>query len=903
MARSFTGKEAKELIAEHKQLQKKSRDAVRFHLDCTADVQNEIQRLIGIRAFSEWVEADLAARRPSEQADSVFRFLTAALVRYRGSRPLAESCKLLQSRYASDVDRNLKTVSAGTNQFKWLVTSSEKKERANQAYVFLSELLANSYAQTIHACDVDTNALRYQAELAAQMDFMENRREFRRELQTVSNAADPVASVRKLIAKNAENQDLRMQAAQRTETARTAVIDAAIRMIMAEVLHILETIPVEELNRESGSGFRVKTLRDYGFQTMADIYSASVHQLASAHGISETAASAMKLLASRLAEQSVSSAKIKISADNRTDESTALLQEIYVYRSLMRMQDALMAFHRPFEENLRLSESDLKAVEDGVNWLFLSTTEKQRVLESYAHLNSMCAGSYQTELRAKCAEIMAVATPDAETVWEDFQQNSIAVFSELEELVPGALGTDDSQYGLPEDLARAVQEECLFPDGLLCQLRRYQELGVKYILHQERVLLGDEMGLGKTVQAIAAMVSLKNTGASHFLVICPASVLTNWCREICSKSKLPVIKVHGGAKQAAFADWLKSGGVAVTTYEAADCFQFAPETKIDMVVVDEAHYIKNKSAKRSRNVSRICESAKRLLFMTGTALENNVDEMISLIRILQPQIASDIRSVAFMASAPQFREKIAPVYYRRKREDVLTELPELIEKEEWCKLLSDEEQIYEQTVLNRSYQQVRQVSWNAPDLANSAKAQRLLEIIEDAVAENRKVIVFSFFLHTIEAVCALLGERCMPIINGTVAPAKRQDIVDAFEAAPAGTVLPAQIVAGGTGLNIQAASVVILCEPQLKPSVENQAIARAYRMGQTRNVLVFRLLCENTVDEKIMEMLASKQAQFDAFADDSVAAEKAQEIDETAFKRIIEEEITRINAKNNNSAN
>ena len=108
-----------------------------------------------------------------------------------------------------------------------------------------------------------------------------------------------------------------------------------------------------------------------------------------------------------------------------------------------------MAFHRPFEENLRLSESDLKAVEDGVNWLFLSTTEKQRVLESYAHLNSMCAGSYQTELRAKCAEIMAVATPDAETVWEDFQQNSIAVFSELEELVPGALGTDDSQYGLP----------------------------------------------------------------------------------------------------------------------------------------------------------------------------------------------------------------------------------------------------------------------------------------------------------------------------------------------------------------------------------------------------------------------------------------------------------------------
>ena len=90
------------------------------------------------------------------------------------------------------------------------------------------------------------------------------------------------------------------------------------------------------------------------------------------------------------------------------------------------------------------------------------------------------------------------------------------------------MGTDDAIYGLPEDLAREIQDECLFPDGLLCSLRRYQEWGVKYILHQEKVLLGDEMGLGKTIQAIATMVSLKNTGATHFVVVCPASVLINW---------------------------------------------------------------------------------------------------------------------------------------------------------------------------------------------------------------------------------------------------------------------------------------------------------------------------------------------------------------------------------------
>lgn len=101
-------------------------------------------------------------------------------------------------------------------------------------------------------------------------------------------------------------------------------------------------------------------------------------------------------------------------------------------------------------------------------------------------------------------------------------------------------------------------------------------------------------------------------------------------------------------------------------------------------------------------------------------------------------------------------------------------------------------------------------------------------------------------------------------------PNRRQEIIDDFDNAPAGKVLISQIIAGGTGLNIQSASVVIFCEPQLKPSIENQAIARAYRMGQARNVLVYRLLCENTIDERITEMLAEKQAIFNAFADKSV---------------------------------
>ena len=131
-------------------------------------------------------------------------------------------------------------------------------------------------------------------------------------------------------------------------------------------------------------------------------------------------------------------------------------------------------------------------------------------------------------------------------------------------------------------------------------------------------------------------------------------------------------------------------------------------------------------------------------------------------------------------------------------------------------------------------------------------------------------------------------------------PNRRQEIIDDFDNAPAGKVVISQIIAGGTGLNIQSASVVIFCEPQLKPSIENQAIARAYRMGQARNVLVYRLLCENTIDERITEMLAEKQAIFNAFADKSVAADNV-EVDVKSLGNIIKEEIDRINRTRKNT--
>lgn len=538
-------------------------------------------------------------------------------------------------------------------------------------------------------------------------------------------------------------------------------------------------------------------------------------------------------------------------------------------------------------------------------WLFSTPEEREKATGAYNSLNAFLVSETALKANATLARMYSLeqnAVP-ADQAWAEFAENPVAIINVLEDVVPEALGNDDTLFGLPEELAREIQDEAFFPDGLLCTLRRYQEWGMKYILHQEKTLLGDEMGLGKTVQAIAAMVSLKNVGESRFLVVCPASVLENWCREVKKHSKLRVTKVHGGGSREAFKDWVKSGGVAVTTYETTKKLELEDGFSYGLAVVDEAHYIKNPEAVRTKNTLRLLESANRVLLMTGTALENKVDEMLTLIGYLRPDVAARAKPLAFMSGAQRFRDEVAPVYYRRKREDVLTELPELIESEEWCTLGEVEKEAYERAVLKRSIMASRQVSWNIANLKeDSSKAKRLLEIIDSAADDGRKVLVFTFFLNTAYGVANLLGDRCVGLINGSVPPARRQEIVEEFDSAEPGSVLVAQIQSGGTGMNIQCASVVVFCEPQYKPSIENQAVSRAYRMGQTRNVLAFRLLCENTVDERILEIIRNKQQIFDAFADKSSAAAAAAEqdiaVDDKGVGKIIEEEIERIKAEN-----
>ncbi|MBR3307319.1 MAG: DEAD/DEAH box helicase [Lachnospiraceae bacterium] len=444
------------------------------------------------------------------------------------------------------------------------------------------------------------------------------------------------------------------------------------------------------------------------------------------------------------------------------------------------------------------------------------------------------------------------------------------------------------------ELAEAVNAQALDSSLMISKLRKYQEFGARYILRQKHVLLGDEMGLGKTIQAIAAMADLKSRGMSRFLVVCPLSVMVNWAREIEKHSRLTAVPIHGYDREDEFRAWTEDGHVGVTSYETLSRLPFDEVKSLDMLVVDEAHNVKNSRAKRTANVLLLVQRSKQVLYMTGTPLENRLDEMRYLLGCIDPATGVKLKAMPDMMDK-SFREAIAGVYLRRCREDVLTELPELIEVEEWLDMNEAEKDLYKESLKAKNFMSVRRLSWNAGE--KSGKLERLKELCEEAVADGRKVLVFSYFLETLAAAGEALGELTAGLIYGGVEASERQGIIDDFAAKEGGAVLFGQVTAAGVGLNIQAASVVIFCEPQLKPSIEEQAIARAYRMGQERGVTVYRLLMRKTMDERITEILKEKQELFDRYADRSAAGEAEMRLNSPEYQReLMESELQKLRA-------
>jgi SNF2 family DNA or RNA helicase len=410
--------------------------------------------------------------------------------------------------------------------------------------------------------------------------------------------------------------------------------------------------------------------------------------------------------------------------------------------------------------------------------------------------------------------------------WQDsfrftfIDPGALGLLIEVGELAPDV---EAGQGFIPTEIARRVHEYPLDLSLMRASLRGYQAFGAKFALCQKRAMLGDEMGLGKSVEALAAMCHLHVEGRRHFLVVCPASVLVNWTHEINRHSELRSHRLHGPDRQRNFQAWTRVGGVAITTYDSLRSLPKPAGLDLGMLVVDEAHYAKNMTAERTKAVREWATTTSRVLFLTGTPMENRVEEFRVLVSHLQPGLVPCISTVDGMIGAGHFRAAVAPVYLRRNQDDVLQELPPRVDTQEWVELTGRDLDAYRDAVAAGNFMAMRRAAYAPGSPAGSAKLGRLVEIVEEASANGRKVVVFSYFRDVLNTVAAALGSVVIGPLTGSTPPVHRQTMVDEFGARRGPAVLVSQIQAGGVGLNIQAASVVILTEPQWKPTIEDAA--------------------------------------------------------------------------------
>lgn len=684
----------------------------------------------------------------------------------------------------------------------------------------------------------------------------------------------------------------------------------------------LAAVSVEALKDVGISGVRWTALHDGGVHTLADLTRLSKEQLLAIPGVGATTADSVLTAAKQVHDKILQEPVSLPSPEALAPNGEQLVQRA---ASMLQVREVLGEIVATLEKQQQSLQARLEPIMQATSfrrWLLGGQDNRDAVIREAQQLVKDVESTELTNLIRRAHEQrdaltqMPHATQAAE-LRDDFRAQYADYCATIEaalEDIPATVAAERARLegGLPEEIARQVEGLTLRTDGLRVTLRRYQEFGAKYLIVQRKTILGDEMGLGKTIQALAALVHLNTAeSAGRFLVVAPASILGNWVREISTRTSLSTHLLHGPLRHREFLTWLEGGGVAVTSYEAfrsddVDGALARRGAAVDLLVVDEAHYIKNPATGRSQAVREMISHAQRVCFMTGTPLENRVEEFHTLVGLLNPAVEAQLRRInlgftRIGVERQRFHEAVAPVYLRRNQEDVLRELPEKIEKEEWVELTDEDKTAYKAAVRSKNMMAMRRTATIGKGDGQSAKLVRLSELLDEYRESEQKVLVFSFFLDVLKIVSRRFDTPVM--ISGEVPATHRLRIVDEFQQVSGFRLLPCQILAGGVGINLQAASVVILMEPQWKASAEDQAIARAHRMGQTRRVVVHRLLARDAVDERMLEVLRGKRALFETYARDSLVKEASTEATETqAANIIIEAELARLQQEEENPA-
>ena len=445
------------------------------------------------------------------------------------------------------------------------------------------------------------------------------------------------------------------------------------------------------------------------------------------------------------------------------------------------------------------------------------------------------------------------------------------------------------------------------PKNLKADLRDYQLQGYNWLNYLQSInwggCLADDMGLGKTLQMLAFIQNQVNKNKKFCaLVVMPTSLIFNWENEINKFTTGVKYHKHVGSNRNDKKINFRKFNLTITTYGLCRIdTELLKETHFDVIVLDESQAIKNHTSQIAKSVKTL--NAKNKFVMTGTPIENSTLDLYSQMDFVNPGMlgsaeyfkqtyAYQIDKNQDVNSALQLKKIIYPFILNRKKQQVAKDLPEKTEIILYCEMATDQRRVYEhykEKIRNDLIKKIdsiglakagmdvlqgllklRQICNSTKLLqdadysrVSSVKTDLLIENIEELVSENHKVLVFSFFSSMLDILEEDLKKHKIKTVKITGEVTNRQDLVNEFQTNENVKVFLISLKAGGFGLNLTEADYVFLFDPWWNPAAEQQAIDRTHRIGQTKNVFAYKLICKDTIEEKILALQAKKKAVSD----------------------------------------
>lgn len=568
----------------------------------------------------------------------------------------------------------------------------------------------------------------------------------------------------------------------------------------------------------------------------------------------------------------------------RGASATPLVVAVHRLASLLPVVRPLRGLTSQVVPALKADLPAAEAVTSRSGLLFGGREHKDAATAAYWRVDQAAAWASERGVhdRVRAVHDIADEPTDEREAWASFDADPEAFYALLADTVGMRLDRAGVEGVLPPATLDAVDAIELDTTHLSTGLREYQAFGTRFLLATPRAILADETGLGRRLQVLAALAHLRAEGANRFLVVCPASRVAGWERAIRQHTRLDAFRLAGEDAELAVRSWLVRGGVGIASYQTATVDLLA-DVDLEALVIDDAHTLKSPASTKAILAAALGRRADRVWYLTGVPLHSRPEDLAGLLGSLEAEEDADPDGV----------------YLRREASDVNVELPPLVQLDEWCGLSGADAKAYAEAVQLGNFSSMRRAAFASADPAQSAKIERLLEIVAEARANGRRVLILSSFLSVLGAVSTALnasgrGVSAAGPLTSSMPPPDRQPLVDQLDLPGGADVLLAHLQEEGLQVTIPGNPVVVLCEPQVMPAQELQAIGRCRRRQRRETVVVHRLLTERAVDERMLGILDHERMLVDGFANDSTEAPVAGVSEVVVAQQIIPAERERL---------